>query len=320
MTVTAPSALLLYVLVLSAATAWIVGIAAWPLIRRCQVRHRMELPGNLWFLLGMVPFLAGMTVAAAALISATLKGLSLIADHCRLHPGHPHLCWEHAQMPSSWLFWILLTGIGLLLLASALRVGYPLYSLERELGKSAESAGSFLLVESNIPAAFVAGILRPRIYLTTRAFRLLSLDERRIVLFHEQEHVRRRDPLKLALLRLAGFLFPGFHRIEKRWKEAAEIECDWACRECGEEPAEISSTIVKLARFAREASTAPTLAYALGGEPVLRQRVERLLSGIRPRTLQQARLTLVLVILALVSAGLSTSHHLLETILGTLRI
>jgi len=186
------------------------------------------------------------------------------------------------------------------------------------LAEGTESHDGFFIVPSRIPAAFVAGMLRPRPYLTSTAVELLDPTERRIVAAHEQEHVRRRDTLKLMLLRIAGSLFPGFKSIEEKWKGAAEMECDSVSLRSGALPEEVSLTIVKLARAVGPKASAPALAYSVGTESDLSQRIESLLSGVRPREQTVAWIPLVLLVLILISISISRAHHVLETVLGKL--
>jgi Zn-dependent protease with chaperone function len=328
MTLPGTLTLLTYTLFLAAIAAWGLGLlVGFPLAGRKSEKH-LERSSSTWFLFGMSPLLGGLAVAGGCLTSAVLKGFSVIPDHCRLHPGHPHLCWTHADLvgPSGILLFGTVVWVGLVL-ASIWRVGRSL-SLVRGMLKAngtplrgdeeALDSHGFRAVNSEVPAAFVAGLLNPRIYLTSAAIRLLSPEELRIVVTHEREHIRRRDPMKLALLRLTSHLFPGFRRIEERWRMAAELECDWACLERGSHPTQISGTILKLARSVQEYSCRPVLAYAPGSEVVLRERVERLLSGVGPRNSGGYRWIFVVMLSALTVAALSSMHHLLESVLGPL--
>jgi Zn-dependent protease with chaperone function len=327
MTLLGALTLLTYTLFLAAVAAWGLGVLVVVLLTG-RSEKGLERSSSTWFLFGMSPLLGGLAVAGGCFTSAVLKGFSVIPDHCQLHPGHPHLCWTHADLvgPSGILLFgtVVLAG---LVLASIWRVGRAL-SLVRGMLKAsgtplrgdeeALDSHGFRAVTSEVPAAFVAGLLKPRIYLTSAAVRLLSREELRIVVTHEREHISRRDPIKLALLRLTSHLFPGFRRIEERWRMAAELECDWACLEQGSHPTQISGTILKLARSVQSYSSPPVLAYAPGSELVLRERVERLLSGIGPRKSGGYRWIFVVTLSALTACALSSMHHLLESVLGPL--
>jgi Zn-dependent protease with chaperone function len=328
MTLPGTLTLLTYTLFLAAIAAWGVGLLVVVLLAGRKSEKHLAGSSSTWFLIGMSPLLGGLAVAGGCLTSAVLKGFSVIPDHCRLHPGHPHLCWTHADLvgPSGILLFGTVVLLGLVL-ASIWSVGRSLclvrgtlraYGIAIRHDEVTFDSHGVRAVTSELPAAFVAGLLKPRIYLTSAAIRLLGPEELRIVVTHEWEHIRRRDPLKLTLLRLTSRLFPGFRRIEERWRMAAELECDWACLEQGFHPTQISGTILKLARSVQSYSSRPVLAYAPGSEVVLRERVERLLSGVGPRNSGGYRWIFVVTLSALAACALSSMHHLLESVLGPL--
>lgn len=98
-------------------------------------------------------------------------------------------------------------------------------------GCSAGSVSGARLIEDERPLAFCAGLLRPRVYVSTGAVALL--DERALiaVLEHERHHARRRDPLRLAAGRvLAGSLFfvPGLRELARHQQTLAELGADEA--------------------------------------------------------------------------------------------
>ena len=310
---------LLYVVALMAAAVWSAAFLVGTFARFLRGSNS-NFSSSFWFFLGVVPLLAGSLVGGVSLSSAALKGLAWIPDHCEVHPGHPHFCWTHASasLPEGTFFWAILLGGTALFLYSLVKAGHSVLSMNRRLGvtEGTRSHGGFLIIPSRTPAVFVAGLLWPRPYMTSAAVRLLSRAERSIVAAHELEHVRRRDPVKLLVLRMAASLFPGFRWIEEKWKAAAELECDSASLRDGAQPEEVSLTILKLARSMGSAS--PALAYAAGTEAALRQRVESLLAGSQPARCQIRWSPLFLGALILTALGLSSAHHALETILGTL--
>jgi beta-lactamase regulating signal transducer with metallopeptidase domain len=330
MTLAGTLALLLYTFSLAAFAVWGLGLSLGFVLSARKSAKPPKFSSNTWFLMGISPLLLGVAVVGSCFTSALLKGFGLIPDHCQLHPGHPHLCWVHADLvgPSSALVWGVAAAAGLTLV-SILRVGRSLSLVSRTLNETRltpprrsrrteeenRDTDGFVSLPSEIPTAFVAGVFKPRIYLTSAAVGLLGREALRIVVTHEREHLRRRDPLKLALLRFTAYLFPGFRRVEEKWRVAAEIECDWACLERGADAVQVSETILKLARPVRHR---PTLAYAAGPEVVLRERVERLLSGVGPRRSGRHVWTFVTAAVLATVAALSRLHHLLETALGPL--
>lgn len=87
------------------------------------------------------------------------------------------------------------------------------------------------LVDDDRPQAFCAGLVRPRVYVSTAALVALDDDELRAVLAHERHHQRRRDPLRLLVVRALGdalFFMPVLRRLRERYAILAELAADEA--------------------------------------------------------------------------------------------
>ncbi|MFG1679287.1 M56 family metallopeptidase [Nonomuraea sp. NPDC049269] len=81
------------------------------------------------------------------------------------------------------------------------------------------------------PAAFCAGALRPRLYLTAGAAEMLPAEELDAILIHEAAHARRRDPLRRLILRATAdvlFYLPLARWWFRRQSERAELSADRA--------------------------------------------------------------------------------------------
>jgi hypothetical protein len=86
-----------------------------------------------------------------------------------------------------------------------------------------------LLIASPQPRAFCAGLLRPRVYVSTGAVAILDEEALSAVLAHERHHARRRDPLRLAtgrVLARALFFLPGLADLLERQQALAELSAD----------------------------------------------------------------------------------------------
>ena len=82
------------------------------------------------------------------------------------------------------------------------------------------------------PKAFCAGLLRPRVHVSEGALRLLDAPELLAVVTHEAHHVRRRDPLRVVMVRsLVRSLpwAPGLGRLAERHATVAELAADGRC-------------------------------------------------------------------------------------------
>jgi BlaR1 peptidase M56 len=86
-----------------------------------------------------------------------------------------------------------------------------------------------LLLEDDHPRAFCAGLLRPRVYVSTGAVAILDDAALSVVLAHERHHARRRDPMRLAVGRVfvrALFFLPELADLLERQQSLAELSAD----------------------------------------------------------------------------------------------
>lgn len=148
----------------------------------------------------------------------------------------------------------------------------PLHRLAVKHGLSSR----VVLLEGHAPnPAFTAGLVRPRIYLSAALLEELSDSELRAVLRHEVWHLRRRDPLRFALLRFTARVFfwlPLVRALADDLIEEAELLADdFAAEE--EDPLEVAGAVVKVAR---RAAGVLAVVPALRGLRPIERRVRRL--------------------------------------------
>lgn len=183
--------------------------------------------------------------------------LCLIALHALLAPVHG-------------LFHVLLSAGLLYAVFDRLRAAWRLRDTLRLLvaqPTTASPAIAAAIVASNVPArlvqavrglpnpAFTAGWWSPRIYLAEEIGDTLTVSQLASVLAHEAEHVRRRDPLRLSMLRFLGctlFWIPAFRRLAADMADEAEIAADDAA--AGERPLVLASAILAMAAWRGPAS------------------------------------------------------------------
>ena len=94
--------------------------------------------------------------------------------------------------------------------------------------------GDVFVIEDEEPRAFCAGLLRPRVYVSTGAIALLDPRALDAVLLHERHHAGRRDPLRLAAGRVvvrALFFLPWLGRLHRQEQALAEL-CADECAAC----------------------------------------------------------------------------------------
>jgi beta-lactamase regulating signal transducer with metallopeptidase domain len=97
------------------------------------------------------------------------------------------------------------------------------------------------------PQAFCAGLVRPRVYLSSGAVNVLACHELNAVLAHEAHHATRRDPLRILLARVlrdALFFLPIMRHVADRYGALAEMAADEAAvRHCGDRAALASAML-----------------------------------------------------------------------------
>jgi beta-lactamase regulating signal transducer with metallopeptidase domain len=129
---------------------------------------------------------------------------------------------------------------------------------------------------ADAPPLVVAGLIRPRLYVSSSAANVLSQDELARAIAHESAHVQRHDNLKKFFLRLC--CIPSTATLERQWLAAVEIAADMDAVHSRREALDLASALVKASKIA---SSFPDLAMtftAADGGQLLRTRVERLLS------------------------------------------
>lgn len=91
--------------------------------------------------------------------------------------------------------------------------------------------GDVVCIGSDVPLAFCAGILRPRIYVSRGLIGRLHPAELEAVLLHERHHSRRRDPARYAAaiaLKDVCFYLPVVSWLVQHLRENAELRADRA--------------------------------------------------------------------------------------------
>jgi len=99
----------------------------------------------------------------------------------------------------------------------------------RPLGPAPNGAATLFADEA--PQAFCAGLLRPRVYISTGAVESLDPEELDAVLAHEAHHARYRDPLRVFFARMLSdslFFLPVLRRLADRYAALAELAADAA--------------------------------------------------------------------------------------------
>lgn len=148
-------------------------------------------------------------------------------------------------------------------------------------------------VDSPEPLMALAGIVRPRVFVSARLIAALTADEFAATLEHELSHWRTRDNVKRLAMRMAPDCLAGTasaRAIERRWAAAAEHAAD--DRGAGHDASArctLASALVKVARLMPQSAPAfePISTLVGGGE--LASRVRRLLDEPAPVAVARSR-------------------------------
>lgn len=138
------------------------------------------------------------------------------------------------------------TGVLSLLLGllAVVVLGRSVRSAVRQLRSSRRVLGALRVVGDRIvdgqrvtviddrgAVAFCAGLLRPRVYVSTGTLETLDELEVGAVLAHERHHARLRDPLRIFVARVLAdglFFLPALRPLSRRYAALAELVADRA--------------------------------------------------------------------------------------------
>ena len=200
-----------------------------------------------------------VTVAALGALAAAAAILELVRGIDVQAAGATHLRVLGAALTApainvAAMVMLPLAAVGLVSLVQGLRSGARRLVAQRRFLDSLQVTGRLpshpevRLVDDDRPQAFCAGHLRPRVYLSTGAVRLLDGPELDAVLAHEAHHRLRRDPLRIAAARGlcdALFFLPALRRLTERYCALAELSADEAAvHGLGGDPGPLASAML----------------------------------------------------------------------------
>jgi Zn-dependent protease with chaperone function len=204
------------------------GLATTPGSKRSAARA-LALAWTAALLLGLLGLAAFVPVFARLLESWR------VSAHAAAH--HVSILGQRLSYPAANAGAVTVLGLALLggiVMAIALwAIGSELRAARRLVHRLAQlhpvPRDDVLVIDDERPECFCAGLLRPRIYITTGALARLDAPALEAVLVHEHQHARRRDPLRLAASRVLArclFFLPAVRELRRGQQLLAEVSAD----------------------------------------------------------------------------------------------
>lgn len=181
--------------------------------------------------------------------------------------------------------------------------------------RHSEVGQDIVVLESQTPSAFAAGLLRPKCYVTTGLIERVSETELDIIIDHERAHIRHKDAQKKLLFALFASLYPRplARRLNQLFSLASELQADARVSKsyCN---FDIAQTLVSAARIQRflPGNVNPALVNYFIADDV-EYRVRALVDPQRLRSFPWTHCLLVVVLTTILSSiGVDSLHHLIE--------
>lgn len=168
------------------------------------------------------------------------------------------------------------------------------------------------IVEGLSNPAFTAGWWKPRIYLAAELSKRLSTPELESLVAHEGAHLRRRDPLRLTVLRFFAcvlFWIPALRKLAADVAAESEFEADDVA--ANGKPLILASAILNVALWKK--SGFPTVAAGFIARDLVEQRVRRLSGEDQSRRSHVTTRSLIAaaaMLGAVLSSGVVVAHPL----------
>ncbi len=198
----------------------------------------------------------GLGLAAAAVVALALKALlavftfSLPSAH-ELADACAGLVLPDLSLASVAALALGSVAVAVLLLAGRSMLGQlrASHRFVRGLGplSTPSAPGGARVFQGSAPQAFCAGLLRPRVYVSSGALTTLSREELDAVLAHEAHHARLRDPLRVLFARVLGdalSFLPGVRQLGDRYSALAEVAADQTAVRAAGDRASLASALL----------------------------------------------------------------------------
>lgn len=309
-----------FAVIASVFSAGVAGLVRGRLARwNAAKRHRA------WLLVATLPAILTVLLLSAISLPSIASVVWPELDHCAAHDdAHAHFCFVHVPAHGVRADAMLVIAAVVVFaafqaaryaarIAGALR---RLRSLARTSEYRADLGASVVSVDD--PLCIAAGLVRPRVFVSSGLLTELDARERAVVLAHERAHVDRRDALVGSIARLTSALHLPFVRREilAELDVAAEEACDEIASR-SRDRLDVADTIVRVGRLCGERFECETLVRGFGPS-ALERRVRALLAEPNGRGSLGSAIGATAALGALILGLSAEIHHLTETALSIL--
>jgi Zn-dependent protease with chaperone function len=173
-----------------------------------------------------------------------------------------------------------------------------------------------LIIDSDVPTAFTTGLFRPVCYVSKGLADKLSSKELDIVIEHEFEHARNRDPLSKLFIAFLSAYYPKKLALLLNAKYALITEQIADQSTLLKHSAEdVAGTLVKVVRLQRSLPiNESSLSLSFFGANDIAQRVQQLLSPTKKSMPVFIPVICMLLMLCFTVVAVDATHHLIESV------
>ena len=198
------------------------------------------------------------------------------------------------------------------------RQGNALHALKHFSTSEQQTQGKqkVMIIDSDVPTAFTTGLFRPVCYVSKGLADKLSSTELNIVIEHEFEHARNKDPLSklfIAFLsayypkKLALLLHAKYGLITEQIADQSTV-----LKHSAED---VAGTLIKVVKLQKSAPiNESSLSLSFFGANDIAQRVHHLLTPTNKTIPVIIPIFFMLVMLCLTVVAVDATHHLIESV------
>ena len=241
----------------------------YPLVRPSLMRLHPQNGATLLLLFWAAP--ATLSLLAASMLYSPVLESWLVRPHCH---GD---CLQHSPHTNATS-----VAIAAIVLAGFV-VAWLLFSFARQLQEGrhlvrrfealASERDGYLELESPSPVVFTLGWWNPRVFVSDSLLQQCTAEQLDVILGHEQAHRKRRDNLRLLLMRIFCLFLPSSSR--QQVIHDLQIMCEQACDFYAAQKhgaIAVAETLVHVGRLVKEASRPHGSMAFNGGDLALRVR------------------------------------------------